>query len=398
MATYGPNDPDAFFHSAMADLDDHGQNFDMEEDDQFSDALEQQWQYDATMGDSKAQLPDSNVSSGSYSRGYNGVYNEASNESYTPSSTFVPTLPQHPDGKVAIGSYAGVYKGVYDDAINEAFDQADAPSSNFAPTPPMFAQTNNVPKAKPNEMRFSMPARPEHYNPFTEPEEKIKVNKSSASEKHTAAYHNIFKKSSDTSQVSQSQHTSGCSGSRGASTPPATPPPPQQQQQQPAPTSSAETNSETKPELQLSSRPWNGPDDLRDVAKPFLREKRWHDKVAHLHPSIPLASHRYWIGVLNLGQDPRSASKETHFTWMKGNRLTTVETVRNVYAATTMMEGVFMMGGERPEDETRMEELDLFNDKVVLFKIAEEGTPASVGRLITEGLVTKETVVVELND
>lgn len=397
MATYGPNDPDAFFDSAMADLNGHGQNFDMEEDDQFSDAVEHQTQYDTNMEDSK-QLPDSRVLSGSYNGAYNGiyngVYNGASNEVYAPYSNFVPTPPQLPDGKVPIGPYAGVYKGVCDDAVNELFDSP----ATVAPSPPILKQTNNVEKAKPNEMRSTMPGSPGYYNPVTEPEDTIKVNKSSASEKHTTAYHNVFKKPSDTSQASQAsqdQHTFGCSGSRGASTPPATPPP---EQQQPAPTSSAETNLETKTEPQLSSRPWTGPDDLRDVAKPFLREKRWHGKVAHLHPSIPLASHRYWIGVLNLGQDPRTASKETHFTWMKGNRLTTVETVRNVYAATTMMEGVFMMGGERPEDENRMEELDLFNDKVVLFKIAEEGTPASVGRLITEGLVTKETVVIELDD
>lgn len=396
MATYGPNDPDAFFDSAMADLNGHGQNFDMEEDEQFSDAVEHQTQYDTNMEDSKTQLPDSRVPSGAYNEVHNGVHNGVSNEAYAPYSTFVPTLPQLPDGKVPIGPY-GVYKGVYDDSVNDFFDSP----TTVAPNAPILKQTNNVQKAKPNEMRFTMPSRPEHYNPLTEPEDTIKVNKSSASEKHAAAYHNIFKKPCDTSQASQAfqasqdQHTSGCSSSRGASTPPATPPP--EQQQQPAPKSSAETNPETKTELQLSSRPWNGPDDLRDVAKPFLKEKRWHDKVAHLHPSIPLASHRYWIGVLNLGQDPRTATKETHFTWMKGNRLTTVETVRNVYAATTMMEGAFMMGGERPEDKNRMEELDLFNDKVVLFKIAEEGTPASVGRLITEGLVTKETEVIELD-
>jgi hypothetical protein len=59
---------------------------------------------------------------------------------------------------------------------------------------------------------------------------------------------------------------------------------------------------------------------------------------------------------------------------------------------------VFMMGGERPEIQDRMEELDLFNDKVVMFQVAKEGTPASVGRLITEGLVTKEIEVIELED
>jgi hypothetical protein len=266
-------------------------------------------------------------------------------------------------------------------ATSEAYTPT---TTTFAQDPPMFGES--ILKTKPL-------THPKHYNPLAEPEETIRVNKYSASDKHTAAYHSIFKTSPNSFQdQSQSQHNSGCSGSRGASTPPATPRPRDISATDPEP----ELGFEPKPEG--TARVWLGPDDLRDVAKPFLREKRWHEKVAHLHPSIPLASHRYWIGVLNPDQKPKYASKETHFTWMKGNRLTTVETVRKIYAATTMHEGVFIMGGERPEDGDRMEELDLFNDKVVLFKIVEEGTPEAKGRLITEGLVAKEMEVIELDD
>lgn len=325
MTTYGPNDTDSFFHSAMADLNGYDQSLEMEQDE-FADALEHQAQHDANMEEFDTQLQDSKAASGAY------------NEPFAPSTVV----------------------------------RAD----------PMLEGSDKVQRAKQNYMPFT---RPGHYDPLAEPEETIKVNKTSAQEKHTAAYHDIFKKLSETSQ---GQHTSGCSGSRGASTPPATPPL--------QPTQPSETA--TKPEPKLEGRVWLGPDDLRDVAKAIVREKRWHDKVAHLHPPIPLASHRYWIGVLNFGQDPRSASKENHFTWMKGNRLTTVETVSKTYTATTMFEGVLMMGGERPEQEDRMEELDLFNDKVVLFRIVEEGTRESVGRRITEGLVTKENVVIELED
>jgi hypothetical protein len=349
MATYGPIDPNAFFNSTMADINNgYAQNFDMEEDD-FADALEHQGQYDGSnMDNFNTQLQDSKAASGAF------------DQTYTPSNF-------------------------------RTYGEVSAPSTSFQ-NPPMFGQTNNVQGGK---QRYTPFTRPGHYDPFAEPEEAVNVKKTSASEKYTAAYHNAIKQSSanpQSQQASQGQHSSGCSGSRGASTPPATPPP------QATQASKTEAEIKTQSEEKLGERDWRGPDDLRDVAKPFLREKRWHDKVAHLHPDVPLASHRYWIGVLNVGQDPRTASKETHFTWMKGNRLTTVETVRNIYAATTMHEGAFMMGGERPEDQDRMEELDLFNDKVVLFKIVEEGTPASKGRRITEGLVTKPTVFITLDD
>jgi hypothetical protein len=233
--------------------------------------------------------------------------------------------------------------------------------------------------------------RSSHYDPHNDLENIIEAKKPSTCENYTAAYHSAIQKASN---VSQGQHISGCAGTRGASTPPVTPPP--------EPTQSSESEvkserkSEAKSELKLEGnlKIYNGPDDLRHIAKVIVNEKRWHDKVAHLHPRVPLASHRYWIGVLNPGQNPRTASKEEHFTWMKGNRLTTVETVSKIYAATTMLEGgVFIMGGERPKIEDRMEELDLFNDKVVLFSVTQEGTPASVGRLLTRGLVPEIVVL-----
>lgn len=347
MATFGPNDADAFFRSAMLELgqdpDNHDQDYSMDED-VFSDALEQQAQYDGTVEDSKSELPE----------------NRAASDAYNVASSYLaPTLPAL----------------VFEESTSQP---------NHAP----------IQKAQQGYTPFAL-SRPDHYNPCDEPkeaEETTKVNKSGASEKYAAAYHNSIKRSFDSFQ---DQHASSCDGTRGASTPPATPPP------EPFQSSGTEVKSEAKldpkPEAKSEGRAWLGPDDLRDVAKPILREGRWHEKVAHLHPRVPLASHRYWIGVLNPGHNPKNACKEEHFTWMKGNRLTTVETVSKVYAATTMLEDVvFMMGGERPDIQNRMEELDLFNDKVVIFKVAKEGTPASVGRLITEGLVTKEIEVIDL--
>lgn len=340
MALFDPNNSDAFFESAMADLKNgHAQNLDLD-DDEFADALEHQVQYETQPEDLEVDLPDTAATSGAHHQTY--------------AFTSIGSLPF---AEQSFQSNVGAPQGV---------KQIYTPST-----------------------------RPVYYNPATEPVEAIQVNKTSASEKHSAAYHDILKQSS---QFQQAQHTPNCSGSRDASAPPVTPSPATPPPATPPSTTTSASQSETKPAAKLEQKVWLGPDDLRDVAKPFLREKRWHEKVAHLHPKCSLASHRYWIGVLAPGQNPLKACKEEHFTWMKGNRLTTVETVRNVYTATTMVEGVFMMGGERPKDTDRVEELDLFNDNIVLFRIATEGTPAAVGRLITEGLVTKETEVIELDD
>lgn len=343
MATYGFSNTESYFDSAM-------QDYGME--DEFTDALEHQDQYGGNQGYFQPEFPDNTASNGAFSQ--------------DPSYFSAQNLPL---------------------PVGHANQYSHAPAQNVNQRYVPFAGS-----------------RPGHYNPADEPEETFRVTKAGASEKHTAAYHDAIK---NVPGALQGQHIPGCSGSRGASTPPATPPPPTQSSEAEVKSEvkseikseiKSEVKSEVKSEPRFGSRVWLGPDDLRDVAKPVLREQRWHNKVANLHPNVALAPHRYWVGVLNPTQNPRTASKEEHFTWMKGNRLTTVETVSRVYAATTMCEGVFMMGGERPENEVRMEELDLFNDKVVLFKVAEEGTPASVGRLITEGLVTKETELIELDD
>jgi hypothetical protein len=240
-------------------------------------------------------------------------------------------------------------------------------------------QINTAPESKRKQRQNLTP----YYNPAAEPEETINVSKQSASEKHTAAYLSIFKKASPSSQ---GEHSAGCSNARSASTPPTTPP------HQPTTAPKTDTKFDSKPNLPN----WAGPDDLRDLPRAFIREKRWHDKVAHLHPPYALLPHRYWIGILNPGLVPRTACKEAHFTWMKGNKYTTVETVRRVYATITMKEGVLIMGGEKPNDEDRVDSLDLFNDKIVLFTIVDEDSPLALGRRITEGLVTQE--LVELDD
>jgi hypothetical protein len=366
MAAFDPTDPDAFFNSAMAELNSNQASI-QNDDGEFVDAPEYQLDHDKPV--------DNFIFDPSNTLAVNGDYHET----YAPSNL---NPGMHNENQIIdqINTPSNFDPGMH--VENQSNDQVNTPSSfdhEMYIQNQINAQINTAPESKRKQRQNLMPL----YNPTVEPAETINVSKQSASEKHTAAYLSIFKK---TSTSSQGEHSAGCSNTRGASTPPATPP------HQPTPGPKTDLRIDPKPNLQH----YTGPDDLRDVPRPFTRERRWHEKVAHLHPAYALPPHRYWIGVLNPGRQLSTACKEHHFTWMKGNKYTTVETVRRVYATTTMKEGVLIMAGERPKDEDRVDSLDYFNDKIVLFSIVDEGSPESVGRKITEGLVTREPV--ELDD
>ncbi|KAM0718274.1 hypothetical protein Q7P37_006606 [Cladosporium fusiforme] len=290
--------------------------------------------------------------------------------------------------------------------VNHTNGEFTGPSHPFSPSAhngQSINQSNHLLEANPkaDNEQSHMPGsqrtkNQSRYDPTTEAKEKISVNKSCGAEAYAAAYQAVINKPSHSSQ-SQGQHSNGCNGARGASTPP-------HPSSNPVPkaNSGSCTGSQNGAHAKdtAEEKIWLGPDDLRDISRPFKNEKSWHDKVALLHPPSHLPSHRYWIGVLNRGLNARSANKESHFTWMKGNRLTTVKTVRKIYERTVMLAGgILIMGGERPDDNDRMEELDLFNDKIVLFRVAEPETPEAEGREITKGLVTDEMgEVIELDD
>jgi hypothetical protein len=426
MATFDPADPDAFFNSAMAEL--NGNQASIQNDDgEFVDAPEHQLDHDTPMndfilepsnslavvsGDSYDAYAPSNFNPGTH------IESQINDQIFTPSkfdpsmhienqsndqistlSNFDPgthtgsqnndqiSTPFNFDTGMIIGSQSSDQfntPSTFDPAVhigNQSNDQINTPAS-FDPEMQTGSQSSDhsitAPVSKGKQRQNLMP----FYNTAAEPAETINVSKQSASEKHTAAYLSIFKKPSTSSQ---GEHSAGCSNTRGASTPPTSPP------HQPASGPKTDIIIDPKPNLPN----WEGPDDLRDVSRPVVKERRWHAKVAHLHPDYALPSHRYWIGVLNPGKEARNACKETHFTWMKGNKYTTVETVRRVYATTTMAEGVLITAGERPKEEDRVDSLDFFNDKIVLFSIVDEDSPEAVGRKITEGLVTQEPIALD---
>jgi hypothetical protein len=386
MATFDPADPDAFFNSAMAEL--NGNQASIQNDDgEFVDAPEHQLDHDTPMddfilepsnslavvsGDSYDAFAPSNFNPGTH------IESQINDQIYTPSK-FDPAMHIENQSNDQISTPSNFDPGMH--IGDQSNDQINTPSS-FDPEMQTGSQSSDhiitAPVSKGKQRQNLMP----FYNTAAEPAETINVSKQSASEKHTAAYLSIFKKPATSSQ---GEHSAGCSNTRGASTPPTTPP------HQPGSGPKTDIRIDPKPNLPN----WEGPDDLRDVSRPVTKDRRWHAKVAHLHPDYALPSHRYWIGVLNPDKQARNACKEHHFTWMKGNKYTTVETVRRVYATTTMAEGVLITVGERPKDEDRVDSLDYFNDKIVLFSIVDEDSPEAVGREITEGLVTQEPIALD---
>lgn len=135
------------------------------------------------------------------------------------------------------------------------------------------------------------------------------------------------------------------------------------------------------------------PDPEADLSINLKRQQNFHNKAKELIPRLPLADHRYWIGVLNVDVKPRSINNQTQFSWMKGNRLTTVQTVWHTYQTTTATDKfALLLGYERPDEEVRMEELDYFNDKKVMFRAVWEGSAGSEGRSLIQGIIPAEVV------
>lgn len=95
------------------------------------------------------------------------------------------------------------------------------------------------------------------------------------------------------------------------------------------------------------------------LAHNLRKQHSFHHTALNFLPRLPLAAHRYWIGVLKLGVPPRATQSEKNFIWMKGNRKTTVETVWRAFCLACAVESaegvVLLVGFERPGSRTRAE-------------------------------------------
>lgn len=107
------------------------------------------------------------------------------------------------------------------------------------------------------------------------------------------------------------EHTKGCTSIRGPPTP--------------TPDSS---NFDTASAQALERCDHPPPNPIKDRSWALRRLTRFHDRAKDLIPRLPLPAHRYWIGVLHMGKNPDIFKVEKDFLWLKGNRFSTVQTVR----------------------------------------------------------------------
>ena len=110
-------------------------------------------------------------------------------------------------------------------------------------------------------------------------EEKINVVKDPGKDIGQQGYAEVMKR--------VNKHKDGCNGSRGASTPP--------------PSLSQIIKRENRtPQATTTATEWFAPDPEKDLSKQLKRHQKNHDRAKTLIPRLPLAPHRYWVGVLNI--------------------------------------------------------------------------------------------------
>ncbi|KAK5135727.1 hypothetical protein LTR08_004713 [Meristemomyces frigidus] len=135
----------------------------------------------------------------------------------------------------------------------------------------------------------------------------------------------------------------------------------------------------------------------QDFSPSLRAHQRFRARCIPFIPRLPLPAHRYWIGVLPADRKPHNIREEKQVVWMKGNRVTTVQTVWHSYQTSTMTEGfVLLLGGvEKVGMAVRCEEMDYFGDRKVLFWAVKVGGVGAGGRLVSEGCVPQAVVEID---
>lgn len=157
----------------------------------------------------------------------------------------------------------------------------------------------------------------------------------------------------------------------------------------------------------VSSRPVppprRRPDITRDLSHNLVRHEKFHTRAQLLIPRLPNHENfnwtrRYWIAVLIEGKRITKSTSEKDFVWMKGNRFSTVATVFHSYALAVMANPddlALVLGSERVEMTDQMQELDYFNDRLVVFKAVKiGGNEMEVeGRSLVQGVVPESATI-----
>ncbi|KAI5239180.1 hypothetical protein E4T43_06906 [Aureobasidium subglaciale] len=101
-------------------------------------------------------------------------------------------------------------------------------------------------------------------------------------------------------------------------------------------------------------------------------DKDLHNKAVKLQPHH-LPAHRYWVAVLMHTVAPQKAKVEKDFVWLKGWKNNTVETMWNEYRnVTTEEQHQILFCGKVPQFTDSLEDLDIFDDKLVVFRAAKK--------------------------
>ncbi|KAK4902943.1 hypothetical protein LTR49_026992 [Elasticomyces elasticus] len=127
-------------------------------------------------------------------------------------------------------------------------------------------------------------------------------------------------------------------------------------------------------------------DLVEDVRRSLTQQQKFHDKAKLFTPRLPLDAHRYWICVLHEGRKVSTITSEKHFTWMKGNRLTTIATIWHTHATATLSNNfVLLLGHELVDFKDVCEELDDFVDKFVCLRAVGKDTGQAKGKELGDG-------------
>ncbi|KAI7545298.1 hypothetical protein KC331_g6293 [Hortaea werneckii] len=199
--------------------------------------------------------------------------------------------------------------------------------------------------------------------------------------------------------AAKDDHEDGCNHNRGVSTPPESPS--TKGKKAPASASYARQDANNK-HSQNTARPCSSPPTIekeprpdKDEWRPRKLHRKLHERAKACKPQLKLAEHRYLIAVASPERDASRCKDEKHFVWMKGNRMTTVETVWHEYRTAALIETFVLLLGnvEEVSFADQVQNLDYFNDKLILFRAVDPRDPEAKGRRIDEGIVPEGEVI-----
>ncbi|KAI7232696.1 hypothetical protein KC330_g5788 [Hortaea werneckii] len=206
-------------------------------------------------------------------------------------------------------------------------------------------------------------------------------------------------KTDNLNNIAKDDHEDGCNHNRGVSTPPESPSTKGKKASASVSNARQESNNKHSQSLakSFSSPPTieKEPRPDKDEWRPRKLHRKLHERAKACKPQLKLAEHRYLIAVASPERDASRCKDEKHFVWMKGNRMTTVETVWHEYRTAALIETFVLLLGnvEEVSFADQVQNLDYFNDKLILFRAVDPRDPEAKGRRIDEGIVPEGEVI-----